>query len=399
MTQSSNVADQAKSSNGQFPPQLLATEKVPLRSESVVMGEMAKRQLNEQSLHAEVSSTGVQNNASRMQHLMEILPAGIVVLDGNGIVREANPIALEMLGEPLIGQPWRHIISRAFSPQADDGHEISLASGRRVKLALTALSPEPGQLILMTDLTETRELQNRISHLQRLSALGKMVASLAHQVRTPLSAAMLYAANLGNNTLTTENRGAFHLKLLARLQDLEQQVNDMLLFARSDSQIAATPLSMKQLLSDLQSRVEAMVSKSRSQLQIELPEPDIEILGNASSLASAISNLVHNSLQASATNIHVSAKRQQQMVAIEIRDNGKGIPEAMQKKVLEPFFTSRSQGTGLGLAVVQAVASAHKGSVSLVSGEGQGTCVQLLIPIRNEDELSAEVPLKEAWGG
>ncbi|RCU44650.1 PAS domain-containing protein [Corallincola luteus] len=363
------------------------------------MGEMAKRQLNEQSLHAEVSSTGVQNNASRMQHLMEILPAGIVVLDGNGIVREANPIALEMLGEPLIGQPWRHIISRAFSPQADDGHEISLASGRRVKLALTALSPEPGQLILMTDLTETRELQNRISHLQRLSALGKMVASLAHQVRTPLSAAMLYAANLGNNTLTTENRGAFHLKLLARLQDLEQQVNDMLLFARSDSQIAATPLSMKQLLSDLQSRVEAMVSKSRSQLQIELPEPDIEILGNASSLASAISNLVHNSLQASATNIHVSAKRQQQMVAIEIRDNGKGIPEAMQKKVLEPFFTSRSQGTGLGLAVVQAVASAHKGSVSLVSGEGQGTCVQLLIPIRNEDELSAEVPLKEAWGG
>ena len=90
------------------------------------------------------------------------------------------------MGEPLENERWLDVIHRAFSPKDDDGHEVSLKDGRRVKLAISA--SDLGQLILITDLTETRLLQSRLSDLQRLSSLGKMVASLAHQVRTPLSA-------------------------------------------------------------------------------------------------------------------------------------------------------------------------------------------------------------------
>src|SRR5690606_13169564 len=124
---------------------------------------------------------------------LDILPGGVVVLDGRGRVIEANPLALELLGEPLLGVFWREVIQRSFAPRADDGHEISLQDGRRLSLATRSLAGEPGQLILLTDLTETRRLQDELARHARLSALGRMVASLAHQIRTPLSTALLYA--------------------------------------------------------------------------------------------------------------------------------------------------------------------------------------------------------------
>ena len=123
------------------------------------------------------------------------LPGNLVVLDARGLVQQANPVAVTMLGEPLTGQRWLDVITRSFRPRSDDGMEVSLKDGRRVKLEISALLSktaytQPGQLIMLTDLTQTRQLQNRLSHLQRLSALGKMMASLAHQIRTPLSSAM-----------------------------------------------------------------------------------------------------------------------------------------------------------------------------------------------------------------
>ncbi len=324
-----------------------------------------------------------QNNSARMQRLVEILPAGVVVLDGQGRVQEANRVAIEMLDEPLVGEPWRDVIARAFRPQADDGHEVSLANGRRVKLATTALEPEPGQLILLTDLTETRQLQGRLAHLQRLSSLGKMVATLAHQVRTPLSAAMLYASNLSNQTLSAQARANFQNKLISRLKDLEHQVNDMLMFARSDSQVEANPISLQGLLNEVQAGVDAMVNQHDSQLTVILPEPDVLLTGNQRTLASAICNLIHNSLQACGRGaaLCLSAERcGADRVAISVIDDGPGIPDELRQKVLEPFFTTRSQGTGLGLAVVQAVAKQHGGQIEIGAVMPKGTRVSIVLP-------------------
>lgn len=88
--------------------------------------------------------------------------------------------------------------------------------------------------MLLTDLTETRQLQEQLARHERLSALGRMVASLAHQIRTPLSAAMLYAGHLQEGVLPAKTRQRFAGRLKDRLHELEHQVRDMLVFARGE---------------------------------------------------------------------------------------------------------------------------------------------------------------------
>ncbi len=336
----------------------------------------------------------LRQQASWLGHLVDTMPAGVVVLDGRGMIAKANQIAIDMLGEPLEGEKWFSVIQRSFRPKQDDGHEVSLKDGRLIKLDITALAPEPGQLILMTDLTETRRLQKRVAHMQRLSALGKMVASLAHQVRTPLSAAMLYAANLGSKRLPESSRGNFHTKLMSRLKDLETQVNDMLLFAKSGEQQVVESVSMQQLLNEVKAGADAMVAQNNSELSVNLPEPDIEIVGNKTALASAIQNLIHNSIQiiGSEAVVTLSAERDEtseNCVRISVSDNGPGVDLRNANKLFEPFYTTKSQGTGLGLAVVSSVANAHQGRVEVTNNAHGGACFSLILPISAEP-MSAE---------
>ncbi len=181
----------------------------------------------------ERTSTNAVHNHNHNQladQLIEVMPTGLVMLDGNGVVVKINQVARNLLDEPILGQPWFNVIARSFNPQEDDWHEISLKDGRRVKLEISSLGSQPGQLIMITDLTETRLLQDKLAQMQRLSSLGKMVSTLAHQIRTPLSAAILYGENLLTNKLEDTARIRFQGKLNARLQDLEQQVNDMASF-------------------------------------------------------------------------------------------------------------------------------------------------------------------------
>lgn len=329
----------------------------------------------------------------RLQHLLQVLPNGIVVLDQRGYVMQANPVAVAMLGEPLHGQRWLDVINRSFRPRNDDGLEVSLHDGRRVQLAISPLEPLAGQLIVLTDLTETRQLQSRLSHLQRLSSLGKMMASLAHQIRTPLSGALLYARNLANQKLSPEAREQFSQKLLNRLTDLEQQVNDLLLFARAGREQQATPLSMQQLLSEVFAAVEPQVLQQQGVVLVELPDPDVTVLGNHTALSGALSNLVHNALEHAGpgARIHLSAiaGADQRQVVLAVEDEGPGVPEHLRQQIFEPFFTTRSNGTGLGLAVVQAVANSHNGRARCLSSRSGGARFELILPVYTADFSTA----------
>jgi two-component system sensor histidine kinase FlrB len=337
----------------------------------------------------------LRSQANRLGHLLQVMPAGVVVLDGKGRIKQANELARTLLGEPLEGQLWRTIIHRSFKPQADDGHEVSLFDGRKVKLSITPLVEEPGQLIVLTDLTETRQLQQRIGHLQKLSSLGKMVASLAHQIRTPLSAAMLYAANLSNNTLNKESRERFSDKLVSRLRDLESQVNDMLLFAKSGDQQVITDLSLQNLMHEVQQGAEAMLHKHQAKMLLVLPDPDLLILGNKTALAGALQNLIHNALAAKPKHavITLSANLDlddDQWINLSVTDNGPGINAEHVTKLFEPFFTTKSNGTGLGLAVVKSVAQSHHGKAKVTNLDDGGACFTLRLPalINNHTDAS-----------
>lgn len=322
--------------------------------------------------------------------LIEVMPAGIVVLDGNGIVVKINKVARQLLDEPILGQAWFDVISRSFKPREDDWHEVSLKDGRRVKLEISSLGDQPGQLIMMTDLTETRLLQDKIGQMQRLSSLGRMVSTLAHQIRTPLSAAILYGANLASNKLAESARQNFQEKLNSRLKDLEQQVNDMLLFSKSGKEQVVNELSVAELLKDTVHSMEALTIKAKAKINLELADETGKILANKNALTGAIQNLIHNSLQIigdnAVVNIHVFSKAQD--IYISVKDNGPGVKTELKDKIFQPFYTSSSQGTGLGLAVVKSVVSAHQGQVNLISQAPESAHFVIKLPKLN---ISAEV--------
>ncbi|SEE46045.1 sensor histidine kinase [Pseudomonas anguilliseptica] len=318
--------------------------------------------------------------AHRLQSLLDLLPGGVIVIDGQGVVREANPVARNLLGQPLVGMLWRQVIARNFSPREDDGHEISLKDGRRLSIATRSLHAEPGQLVLLTDLTETRRLQDQLSRHERLSALGRMVASLAHQIRTPLSAALLYASHLTEQVLPVEQQQRFAGRLKERLHELEHQVRDMLIFARGELPLPDR-LAPKALFDALRCAAEPHVLDMQVRWQCDSRAG--ELLCNRDTLVGTVLNLIENAIQAGGreARLKIHLYQRGETLRLCISDNGPGIDSATLARLGEPFFTTKTTGTGLGLAVVKAVARAHQGDVQLRSRPGRGTCAILTLPL------------------
>ncbi|WP_432453506.1 sensor histidine kinase [Agarivorans sp. QJM3NY_29] len=312
-----------------------------------------------------------QQPASLSEHnlaqIFDVMPSGLILLDNKGFVSRANPVAKQLLGDDIEQRRWAEAVPKLFAPKADDGHELSLVDGRRVKLSLSPLQDTQGQLIVLTDMTHTRQLQANVAKLQRMSALGNMVASLAHQIRTPLSAAMLYGSNLSNKTLSDASRESFQIKMMARLNDLETQVNDMLLFAKSGQKMVVSTVSVQQLLEQLQAATDACVRQYKVRLSIVCCPQEIDILVNANALVSALANLIENAAQLSeeGQEIRVSAGLREHMLVIAVEDQAGGIAMDQADKIFEPFYTTKQNGTGLGLAVVKSVVKAHQGDICL----------------------------------
>ena len=318
--------------------------------------------------------------ANRLQNLLDLLPGGVIVIDDRGRVHEANPAAIELLGLPLVGELWRQVIARCFAPREDDGHEISLKDGRRLSIATRSLDAEPGQLVLLNDLTETRRLQDQLARHERLSSLGRMVASLAHQIRTPLSAALIYASHLTEQALPVETQQRFAGRLKERLHELEHQVRDMLVFARGELPLTDR-LSPKQLMQSLQAAAQPHVEGVSMRWQCDIHGG--EVLCNRDTLVGALLNLIENALQAGTPQVrlkvHVYAR--DSTLRLAVSDSGSGIEPHVLRRLGEPFFTTKATGTGLGLAVVKAVVRAHQGELQLHSRLGRGTCALLSLPL------------------
>ncbi|MCB1751626.1 MAG: PAS domain-containing protein [Gammaproteobacteria bacterium] len=131
-----------------------------------------------------------EHYAHRFAQLLDALPAAVVVLDDADQVQQFNPAAGLLFDTIAVGDSWRDIFRRNI---ASDGQrkEMTFFSGTRVSFTEQPLTPEPGRILLLLDVTETRQLQARAERQQRLSAMGQMAAQLAHQIRTPLSSALL----------------------------------------------------------------------------------------------------------------------------------------------------------------------------------------------------------------
>lgn len=327
-------------------------------------------------------------SADLMTEVFEKVPSAIIVIDARGMIKKANAGAHVLLGEKqLEGRRWVEVINAVFRPKRDDGHEISTRDGRRLQVSTMPLSH--GQLVQMTDLTETRALQDKLNHMERLSSLGRMAASLAHQIRTPLSAAMLYAANLGNQKLPQASRQAFQKKLMERLAALEGQISDVLLFARTGEQTVSR-VDAVDLISDAVSNLEAVTQKHGARFISEIGEKPMIMLANAVALSGALTNLCTNAVEAGADTVKLSLSADREFIYIRVGNNGPEIPESLKEQIFEPFYTSKSSGTGLGLAVVRAVAKVHQGSVYLESSAEFPTIFTLKLPRYTREAAPSE---------
>jgi len=323
--------------------------------------------------------------AHRLESLLNFLPGGVVVLDSSGYVSECNPAALDLLGEPLEGELWRNIIQRSFVPRQDDGHEISLRDGRRISIQTRSIGQD-GQIILLTDQTETRRLQSELSRHERLSALGKMMGALAHQIRTPLSAAMLYAGHLCDGKLDSNKQMDFSKKVQSRLLNIERQIQDMLFYVKGELALNDV-ISVNELRHLLADQMDAALTTSRSTCRWDNQAGEAYIQCNRDSLVGAMMNLINNAIQAvekkAELSIHFSIVESNtaKQLFIAITDKGPGMSPEVLAKAGELFVTTKSQGTGLGLSVVHAVIRAHAGKFELDSQLGQGTRASIFLPL------------------
>lgn len=319
--------------------------------------------------------------SNRLMRLFEILPGAILVIDGAGIIRECNIRSKEMLNCPLLGCAWSVIVKREFCRGASRDGELKLKNGRWLSLARRELGTEPGEILLLVDITESRRTADLSQRSERLSQLGEMSAHLGHQIRTPLATALLYGSKMC--TVDSSELTESAQIIVQRLREIGCMVDDMLQFAAGTKQSGDIVLVAEMLQEVADDH--AVLLPSGSELKVEVVERHLSVTGNRDALKGALSNLIINAMQANlnAPVIQLGAVKSNGRICITVTDNGPGVSADIRQRLFEPFFTTRPQGTGLGLAVVRSVAEAHAGEVMLDCGQ-QGTAFSICLPMATE---------------
>ena len=322
--------------------------------------------------------------ANRLAQLLDALPAGVLLVDEHGRVREANPAARSLFGDDIEGRAWS-ALARRLTP---DGQGFRLADGRRVSLTHRALD-DGGRILLLTDETENRRLEAMLNRNRRLAAMGEMSARLAHQIRTPLASVLLYLSQLEDQALDDERRRLFVTRSRERLAHLEQLIDNMLAWARGGD-VPTETFSVARL-------VEAFAEVMAPQLELRGGRLTVEgalqarLRGDHRALLGALVNLGMNALQAcdGAPRLKLEVAADDGRVRLRLSDNGSGMPPEVLARAFEPFYTTRSEGTGLGLAVVRTVVEAHQGTIRLESRPGEGTCAEITLPAVDDQEAGS----------
>jgi len=321
--------------------------------------------------------------AHRLAALVSVLPGGLVIVDRAETVRDANPRAIELLGEPLLGENWKHILSRRTEGAPSAGGEIKLKSSRRIALESRVLEESGERIILITDVTENNRLLEQLERKKRLTALGEMAARMAHQIRTPLSSTTLYLAQLGRHDLPVDQRLGITAKVGERLKHMGGLIDSMLTFVRGE-QPDLRPVLLQDVLSSFEATVRPQIEAQGAVLQLPQVDNSLALVGDVDELAGVLGNLAMNAMEATGDELRLElwvGALDLNWLQLRVRDNGPGINEHIIERVFDPFFTTRSQGTGLGLAVVARVVAQHGGEIIVQNRASGGVEFVITLPI------------------
>jgi two-component system, sensor histidine kinase FlrB len=326
-----------------------------------------------------------------LQRLLYEVPLAIVILDNQGLVIYCNQAASNIFPSIRDKVAWVDIIEHDVNIRECTYKAIATHNGRFLTLKTSPAELGKYQVMILTDITEEERLHAQLEHQARLSDMGKMAGSLAHQIRTPLASVMLYVKNLlsakqNQVHLTLEKEKQFLEKTVHMLHTMETKIRDMLIFAKSQ-QISKLDCRVDDLLMQLRIATE---TKNEIPIQYEIDDLDLNkgLYCNKVLLVDAILNCIENSINAEASLISIVIKTYKNQFKISIIDDGNGIDENIQSRVIEPFFTTKINGTGLGLSVVKMITEAHAGSMWIESGKNIGTKIHIEFPFVGEQHAA-----------
>lgn len=338
--------------------------------------------------------------ANRLTSLVSALPGGVIIVDAQNIVRDANPEAMELLGVSLVGAFWPDVLRRMSSGGDLESQSLLEVDGKRFSMSSRSLDDSGDQVVLLADVSQLHHLQEQLGRKKRLTALGEMAARLAHQIRTPLSSTTLYMAQLGRDDLPVQARKEVVSKVNNRLDHMGKLLESMLGFVRGTAPTKKT-ICLQQVLQEFSCGVGPQLAANGSQVRITEVDHTLTIDGDKDALVGALSNLAMNAVEAAEGRVNLEVRvcaLNDRWLQIQVEDDGPGIAEDILDRVFDPFFTTRAAGTGLGLAVVANTIANHGGSVSVENRPQRGALFSIELPIGAALPIETDIPKQRKAG-
>ena len=327
---------------------------------------------------------------------VDAISQAICIVDAHGTVRRANRVFAELIQMPVTaipGRPWLGLLPPAWSdPVAraiaePSATSVEIRAGERALLLTTIPMAEPGSAVLVfEDQTDRRRLQEQLIQSEKMSAIGQLIAGVAHDLNNPLASVVGFSDFLAEAGVPA----SLEEPLQVIRQEAERAatiVKNLLSFARTqEGERVRQPIQPLLDSTLVLLRNQLMTHKVEATLDVEPGLPEVEV--DANQIKQVFVNLINNACQAIASDapsgrIWISAKRAQDVIAVSVTDSGPGIPEDVAARVFEPFFTTKpeGEGTGLGLSICQGILKEHGGRISLESRPGSGATFTVELPV------------------
>jgi two-component system sensor histidine kinase HydH len=334
--------------------------------------------------------------------LVSSLPIGLIATDSSGAVQVYNGSARELIGfaEPaVIGKRPELCLPRElalmFSGNKMDGQterqaEVHLdlppANDRSLQLASMVVLDESGgfagEVLLIRDLTTVKQLEKELRRNERLAALGKMAAGVAHELRNPLSSIKGLAVLLKSHFSAPSSESETADILVKEVERLNRGIGELLDYAKP-GQLRREAASIAEIIGKTVSLVQVDAQSYGIAIKLEMDRDLPRVMVDKDKMNQVFLNLFLNAIQAMERGgeLVVRAEHDQRSISVTVRDNGVGIAEENLLRVFDPYFTTKNAGTGLGLAMSSKIVEEHGGWIKLDSVAGEYTAVRVVLPL------------------
>jgi PAS domain S-box-containing protein len=237
-----------------------------------------------------------------------------------------------------------------------------------------------GLVIIGRDITTLRQTEERLSRTEKLSVVGELSASVAHEIRNPLTSLKGFVQLL---QMEDDKHQDYYQIMLDELNRINHIVGELLLLAKPQH-LKYTKMAIQKILNDVISLLAVEATLYNVQIEVNFPKEDIIIECEPNQLKQLFINVIKNSIEASQNDSTISISLntfEQDKIAITVKDNGCGISKERLQKIGEPFYSSKEKGTGLGLTVSFKIVQSHNGNIKFDSEIGNGTLVNITLPV------------------